>query len=176
MIASLDLLPPLFSLPDAVSHSPTPLPHLLILLFPILFTPPTFPPPPPPHFSFHTAPGPHLFLCHLFIVSLHLLPRRHLHAAVSVSLLFLSASCMHSLFLNLSPFHNLLLLFLPSLTSPSSFRSLSLILLASLSLSSTDSDCAHACARGVRARVRVAGGKHRKHWSLLNNYHAKQSK
>lgn len=143
----------------------TSLPNLLILCV-SLFVCPLYS---STSFSFHTEPVYLLFFCHLFIVFLHLLPQHCLHP-FRLPLFCLcvthppSLPCMHSLFLNLSLFHSLLLFFSVLTPSPSPLsRSLypSLLLHVFIPLYQH-----HVCH----------GGKHREQWSLLNNYHAKQSK
>lgn len=111
----------------------------------------------------------YLFLCHLFIVFLNCC--HSIAFVLLVSLFFLcyshpsSFSCMHTLFLNLSLVLNLLLLFFSILTIPPLSLPLPLtsflLLRVFIPLSQH-----HMCHRG----------KHRKQWSLLNNYHAKQFK
>lgn len=66
VIASLDLV-----LPHGVFHSPTPLPHLLILLFSFAFLPLLH----HHHFIFPSS----FSFCHFLIVPLHLPPQHHLH-------------------------------------------------------------------------------------------------
>lgn len=108
--------------------------------------------------------------CHLFIVSLHLLPLHCLHS-FSLHLCYshpLSLSSMHSLFHNLSLFHSLLLFFSFSAPLPPSvpLPVLLFFLYPSSSCFFISLHQHHVCH----------GLKHRKQWSLLNNYHAKQSK
>lgn len=141
VIASLDLVLGLFvsaAVSQHLFYFPTPLPRLLILLFPILFTP-------PPHFPPHADSIYPLSLSFTHCLSSFTASASPVFSEFISPLPhsqpppFLSLSCMHSLFLNLSPFHNLLLFFFsfshipPPPVLPSS---LSLILLASLSLSS----------------------------------------
>lgn len=97
----------------------TSLPNLLILCVSLFFYALSTA---PPHFLFTLNLSTSFFFCHLFIVFLHLLPQHCLHP-FRLPLFCLcvthppSLPCMHSLFLNLSLFHSLLLFF--SVLTPS---------------------------------------------------------